>query len=121
MLDPNFSINDLPKSMQTIASLTSVDAALNLAKKFGGLGLVYIPMRMKDSHHLVDVIGNDATEILISELKGERLDIPKLSHLKRKFRNSQIILDHDKGLSVKELVVKYDLCARQIYRVLNNE
>ena len=81
----------LPASLQAIADIVGVPAALKVAERWGGTRL-YIPEQPAEDHDLSILIGIEAARALGEAYAGERIEIPKADCWGRALKH-QLILD----------------------------
>jgi Mor family transcriptional regulator len=115
--------NDEPDNygvFRVIIDLIGFKKSVALAKKFGG-HYFWMPSNIKPDNPLVAVIGMAGAETLANHFGGDRIYISKAAAHLRRERNQQIIARFDQGATIKELVQDFDLCDRQIWRVVNGE
>jgi hypothetical protein len=74
----------------------------------------------KPPRWLTNAIGKPDAQRLVNKYKDTHLGIPKAVSWKRAQRNRAIQADYDAGVSVHELVTKYDLTQAQIVNILNS-
>lgn len=98
-----------------------VDATEVLLRGFGGK-IMRIPYGRGTAgvftDWLVNNIGQVATQALIGRFGGERLALPKDQATLLASRNALIVEDYDAGMSMIELVRKYDRTERQIRTII---
>lgn len=103
---------------QEILNLIGDEAFTRLCMVFGGTRLP-IADSVGSRQRLGVVVGDALAEKMISQFRGEALEIPKLSSLEVKKRHQAIINDLAGGMSVKTAAIKYDMTQRNIRKIAN--
>lgn len=68
---------------------------------------------------LKDITGDEIFNTIVSVLGGSRISIPKCIYsVDKDKRNKSIIKEYERGVSVIDLAVKYDLNPSQIYKII---
>lgn len=107
----------MPGVLREIASLIGPENAVKLAQTYGGIR-IYVPKRMKPEHPFAELLGFENACALSAELGGlSRLSIPRFEKLIREARNQAILTDRSRGMSVRELALKYRVTEKHILNV----
>lgn len=108
------------RDLEEIEELIGQDAAQCLVRDFGGRA-IRIPKRTVGSR-LAESVGEVAVGKLIGHFGGQKVHIAKtLSRLGRNRRNREIRkFRFEEGCSIESLSARYNLCERQILRILSN-
>jgi len=109
-------IDELPDGLRDIAELIGLPLALRLVEARGGRRF-YFPYGVAPEHALVQLIGQEAAEILCREYPGERLEIPRATNYHRAVRNAHIHQSLAKGVSQSALAGDHGLTERQIRNI----
>jgi hypothetical protein len=64
-------------------------------------------------------LGLQAAARLRATFGGEDISVPKLTQQAKDARNALIVADYNGGMSMLEMVKKYDLCERQLRDIIN--
>lgn len=68
---------------------------------------------------LKNVVGDALYNTVVHVFAGEKIVFPKCpDHMEKEERNRHIQEDAEKGLSVPDLMQKYDLSQSQIYKII---
>jgi hypothetical protein len=120
---------------QQLCRLTSVEEAVALCAKYGGM-LLNLPSDENNLHgkfkettlrnELRDILCGGSYKKLLYELGGTKYELPKLNALIKKRRDMQIRASVDAAIKngesfanhVHELVVRHGITRRHIYRIL---
>ncbi|MBY0574686.1 MAG: hypothetical protein K2P84_13490 [Undibacterium sp.] len=68
--------------------------------------------------YLVDIVGVNNTQRLVAYFNGEEVYLPKLTQRYIKARNKRIVLAYNNGKSLRELIREFELCDRQLRKIL---
>jgi len=109
-------IEQLPGELRRMAELIGLPAALRLAEARGGRRL-YFPYGVDPEHNLVQLIGQEAADILCREYAGERLEIPRALGYAQAVRNAHIRQSRAKGISQSALAGEHRLSERHIRNI----
>lgn len=118
MKHENFNIpaDMLPREVATMASLVGMEAAMAIAKTYGGRRL-YIPRKARSNHQLVTLIGTEKLEALCHHYDGERLTIPSCDRALKYVRNREIRAAYG-PVSLSKLAARYNLSESQVLRIV---
>ncbi len=108
---------------QDVLNLLGDDAFTRLCMVFGGTRL-YIADSERSRQRLTVIVGEASAEKVISQYKGQSLNLPRLSTLEIEKRKQAIIADHQNGMSNRDLAMKYEMTDRHIRNIVsshNNE
>jgi len=100
-----------------LIALIGKEAFIKLACVFGG-GKLYIGATENTVKKLTIVVGEEAGRKLILEYSGGWIDVPKRTAAELTLRNRRIAQDYDAGITLRQLVQKFELSERQICNVL---
>lgn len=103
----------LPPSLAELARVSSVAAALALAREYGGRR-IYIPEVMTETHPLAELIGYDAATALSHHYPGDRLEIPVFRDLRARIKANAIVAARRAGRSQADLAAEYGMTERGI-------
>ena len=68
---------------------------------------------------LKDITGDEIFNKIVNVLGGSRINIPKCIYsVDKDKRNKSIVKEYERGISVIDLAVKYDLHPSQIYKII---
>ena len=110
----------LPQRLREFADLIGVDAALALARAFGGLR-IYIPTppHCRADNRIAQIIGLDKLIALAHTYGGpERTTIPAACGVRRWQRNDALMRERAAGASISQLARKFGVTERQVARIL---
>lgn len=107
----------MPDLLREVADLIGTEAALRLAKRFGGRSL-YIPQSPGPTSDLAACIGLEAAQALGRCYGHEDIVLPMGRTIERLARNQALLADRARGLSVRFLSLRYDLSERRIWEIL---
>lgn len=115
-------MDNLPKSIQDIAGVVGMAAALSLVKHCGGRPDLIVPLKPEGKlwARLVAWMGLEAAEKFQQHFLGERINVPKCAAAVRAARNQKIIDDYEAGANMHALVDRYDMTVRQLRTILNS-
>ena len=117
--DADLLVCELPSTLQAIADVAGLPAALALAKRYGGTE--YLVSSLFPPDELIVLIGSEAANRLVKYFRGERLFIPRGVQAVRCVRNRKIRQEYDSGsVSAPALALKYQLTERQVRTILNS-
>jgi len=103
---------------QELLNLIGDDAFTRLCTVFGGTRL-HVSNSDRSRKRLNIIIGEENAEKMIFHFDGVGLTLPVLSSLEIKKRHQAIIEDAKKGMSQRDIAMKYDLTDRQVRRIIN--
>lgn len=103
----------MPPSLAELARVSSVAAALALAREYGGRR-IYIPEVMTEDHPLAVLIGFDAATALAHHYPGDRPEIPMLRDWRAKVKANAIASARRAGRTQAELAREYGMTERGI-------
>lgn len=109
-------LSHLPKTMRRLADDIGLEATVKLIRVYRGQKL-YVPDRVKESHALYQLLGEEDFSKLVFAHAGCFLVIPSCVKIFKVHRNIQIKADR-KLLSISQLAKKYDLTATCIMGIL---
>ena len=88
-------------------------------ERYGGRR-VYVPARVSPGCALSVALGETTAQALAAVAKGTQLSIPRGVPEERRVRDASLRADRaEKGHSVPELAMTYQLTERQVYNILN--
>lgn len=103
----------MPPSLAELARVSSVAAALALAREYGGRR-IYIPEVMTEDHPLAVLIGFDAAMALSHHYPGDRPEIPMLRDWRAKVKANAIASARRAGRTQADLAREYGMTERGI-------
>jgi hypothetical protein len=114
MSDP--TLDTWPDALRRIAEVIGPELALRLAEHDGGLDKVYVPRSPKPSHPWAELLGADALGKLARAFGGERIDIPRGTHIA--LRKRRIIELATSGMSRRQIARAVGVGERYVRKVL---
>ncbi|MEW6490731.1 MAG: Mor transcription activator family protein [Thermodesulfobacteriota bacterium] len=109
---------ELPESLRQLLEVGFPGEALGrLVEGFGGV-VLYVPKSPGDDSRLVQVLGEGAAWQLCRHLGGCRFAVPRGYRAALAARNAGIRRDADAGVPMAELVRRYQITERQVWKVL---
>ncbi|SEN35959.1 Mor transcription activator family protein [Nitrosomonas marina] len=105
---------------EALLSLIGEGAFTRLCMVFGGTRL-YISDTKRSRQRLTVIVGEELAEKIMFHYKSACLNLPKLSVLEIERRKQAIIDDHKKGMSHRDLAMKYDVTDRHIRNIVSNQ
>lgn len=119
-------LDDLPQSARDLISQIGLPAAVALIQAMPG---VRFPVPRGENNNpdgaarfaqLVDIVGHEATLILVRNYGNDRgLYVPSCKKAILRARDRQIVADYGTGVTVLDLSLKYRLSYRRIEGILN--
>ena len=106
-----------PGVLQDIVLLVGEEVTAKLIAERGGSS-VYIPIKINSDHYLYQLLGEECANFLVDEFAGLNIEIPRAAVLQRIERNRNILLDHEAGMSHKDLAIKYQVTTRWIRSIV---
>lgn len=101
------------EALAQIAEVLGMEAALQLARHFGGIRL-YIPRQIGDHHPICAAIGRNHADSLSAWAGGGSLDIPKQAA-----RRARVIQLHTAGaLTKSQIALETGYTERHVYRLV---
>lgn len=113
----------LSPTLNLIADVIGLAAALKLAEHFGGTE-IYVPLRIREDHPVARAIGVEAALLLARELGGHtgvRIDMPKADEVTRARRNQAIVAAEQAGVTKPALARRHGLSTRRIRQICNGD
>lgn len=110
----------LPARLGEIKDIAGPQAALSLAKQYGGAS-VYVPVKVKEGHPLSRLLGPQAASALSRVFGGDRLEVPKKDSIVRQLRGKKIRARRLEGASIATLAAEFDLSKRRILQILADQ
>jgi hypothetical protein len=104
-------------SQQEIESVIGPEDAAKVYAAFGGFSLL-VSNRGDTFNRLSAVIGTNKAIAFCDHFSGTHVYIQKQAKLTLEERNRAIIHEYDKGKSVPDLSMQYDISDRHIYSIL---
>lgn len=111
-IDTNDEINE------QLLSLIGYDAFYRLCVVFGGIRL-YISGSIRSRQRLNIIVGEKNAEKMITRFMGTTFSFPILTSIESKKRSHAILEDARKGMSHREIAIKYDITERLVRRVIS--
>lgn len=115
MSTPAINVAQLEPILQEMVGLVGLAHTLTIVEHWGGLRL-YVPKEVGEDHALAKLIGIEGARRLAEAFGDDRWPIPKALRALRAVRDHHIVTNPD-GLSVYELVRRFGLTERQIYKI----
>lgn len=106
---------ELPKLIQEFANVIGLESTLRVVQRHGGRRL-WVPS--KPNEHLVQLIGDEAAQMLCDQFGGEFLPIPRCVELIRLRRDLDIHAKRQAHTSIAELAGEYKMTERAICMIL---
>jgi len=107
----------LPESLNGLARVIGLPAALILVKNYGGSRL-YIPKSINKGHYIHKIIGTRAAKNLSLYYGGDTLSVPKAAVAVRAARDRSIKQRYSNGTSASSLAREYNLTERRVWDIL---
>ena len=108
----------LPGSLQEIADVIGLAAAIKLAEQKGGQQ-VFIPNKLSETHWLIGLMGEDKARDLVAYFThetGTHILIPKAEVLRRAKKAEMVAALLAEGHSANTIAERTQLTRRQIFR-----
>ena len=104
-------------TLDDIATVVGFTQTLRLSAWFGGLGSLYVPLRIDDALLLKRLIGDSAAQKMVAEWGGEIIPVPRLSQYDDDLvlRRVGRLLEH--GMSVREIASSLKMSRRRIQQI----
>lgn len=109
--------SELPTGLRLIQHVAGSDAALALAKAYGGTS-IYVPRTISPQHPLRLLLSEEQAQALSLTFGGDRLDIPKTDAVLRQLRKRRILASRNQGASIAALATEHNLSRRRILQIL---
>lgn len=107
---------NMPASLRRVATLTSTEAAVELARNFGGRYL-YVPGAPHKEHPIAQAVGFEAAKVLSAEWGSDYMYVPAARFLDRSRRDEAIRKAHAEGESVQFIADEYGISTRHVWRI----
>ncbi len=107
----------LPERLAQLKELLGQDAAILLAKTYGG-GSLYVPADPDTNHPLSLLLGHQKALLLARVWGGDRLNVPKHDAIIRQLRQRKLHQARAKGKSVAALAREFKLSRRRVLQLL---
>ncbi len=112
----------LPEKASELVRLIGMAAATKLVCALGGVNIA-IPkgdgrVGTVRREALIEIVGVAATDMLIAHYGGDRLWVPSCRQALLKVRNVAIVRQYERGKSVQDLALQYELTDRHIWTIL---
>lgn len=117
-MQADMPVND-NKENQELLNLIGDDAFTRLCTVFGGTRL-HVSNSERSRKRLTIIVGEENATKMIFHFDGVALTLPMLSSLEIKKRHQAIIEDAKKGMSQRDIAMKYDLTDRQVRRIISD-
>jgi len=105
--------------VDTLNKLIGVDAARKLAVIYGGTRFYFCESNICFLRLSV-MMSEASARKLIAEFKGSTIEIPRYNDAIKKERAEEIKIDHNSGMSVREIALKHEMTERCARLILNN-
>lgn len=109
----------LPESLRDIAEIIGLPKALGLAERLGGTR-IRVPVKYRDDHYIVPIIGHKAWSKFWYEFQGQHMDLPRNQAYLRNIRNQQICTAYYQNKTAREIALAYKLTERSVYKILSS-
>lgn len=103
----------LTDSIQTLADIIGMEAALLLVKRFSGVPL-YIPSASAKEHTIANVIGQEAFEKLAGYFPHETIRLPKYDSVERQLAHQKVVSMKREGQSNREIALALNYTQRYV-------
>lgn len=113
----------LPPMAKRLIAIMGERMAVRLMKRRGGTQ-IKIPAGLRPAATMRDSMGLSAAAIRAlasSDLANEMIEVPKVDAIVKHHRNEAIRADREKGFTVSELALKYNLTRLWIRQILNEK
>jgi alcohol dehydrogenase YqhD (iron-dependent ADH family) len=107
----------LPKSCREMLDVIPLEAVFAFVAQYGGT-VLYFNEKDDEFNQLVQILGQDTAQKLVSHYRGESLEIPRLHDLSIHIRNQDIVKQHAEGMAVNTLARTHKITRRQVFRIL---
>lgn len=104
---------------QELLNLIGDDAFTRLCTVFGGTRL-YVSNSDGSRKRLTIIVGEENAKNMIFHFDGVKLTLPMLSSLEIKKRHQAVIEDAKKGMSQRDIAMKYDLTERNVRLIISD-
>lgn len=111
---------DYPGVFQELAQLIGADATGILVAHYGGGAPLYIPHKVKSSHPVSLLLGQEVAQQLADEFGGLAVEIPRNVAFQKKRRDTLILADRAAGMSQNDVARKYQLTVRTIRKITSS-
>ena len=108
-------LEQLPRTLQEVAEIIGLPAALVLARRWGGRRL-WVGQQPTDA--LTMYLGSDAARRLCAHYQGEALDVPACSNALMGQRDAAIHAKRAQGVRISDLSIEFGISERQIGYIL---
>ncbi len=107
----------LPARLCEIKDIAGPQAALSLARQYGGSS-VYVPVKTTAEHPLSVLLGEQAARAISRIFGGDRLEVPKTDSIARQLRGKKIQQLRQEGATISRLASEFNLSRRRILQIL---
>ncbi|WP_085908487.1 hypothetical protein [Kiloniella majae] len=113
-------IKQLTESIADVAELVGIDLAADLVRHFGGTR-VYVPKVARDHQDLVQKLGREQADLLVSEFAEQELDVPMHLYDEARARRALIHKLCRKRWTKASIARAAGCTERYVYHVLGQE
>ena len=108
---------ELPRGATALIDLIGYRLGMALCATMSS-GHMYVPIRLKPDHPLIDIIGQNAAEKLVCKYGGLTIRIPQCSAMQRAKRNEEIRRLADDGIKLVEISRRFGMTPQAIRYIL---
>lgn len=108
----------LPESLRDIAEIIGLPKALGLAERLGGTR-IRVPVKYRDDHYIVPIIGHKAWSKFWYEFQGQHMDLPRNAAYLRSLRNQQICVEYYGKYTAGKIALRYQITERSVYKIVS--
>lgn len=109
----------LPESLRDIAQIIGLPKALALAERLGGTR-IRIPVKYRDDHYIVPIMGHKAWASFWYEFQGQHMDLPRNAAYLRNLRDQQICAEYYGQRTAGQIALRYQMTERTVYKIVSD-
>jgi len=107
----------LPGSLIEVAETLGLGTALKLMQHYGGQE-VNFPLRLKDGHELISLLGEEQANALCHYMSGQQLYVP---HGRRSLRRQEVEKLRANGMTRSQIARALGISQRHVRRLANGD
>lgn len=111
-------LGHVPGSILDLIERLGAALAFKLLDIRGG-SILWVPSQAASDHPLRKLLSDEGFEKLVSEYRGERLELPKNDSIARQYRHKHIQELRERGFSLTEMASMSNYTRRHVVNVLN--
>ena len=108
----------LPESLRDIAGIIGLPKALELAEFRGGTR-IRVPVKYRDDHYLVPLLGHEMWSKFWYEFQGQHMDLPRNAAYLRNLRNQSICAEYYGQRTAGQIALRYKITERSVYKIVS--